>query len=121
MGLEFKVDVQLDANKIEKKVNSLFDETLMLQIHSLFERYCDPYVPYLHGPLSRTTDVTAERVRYTQPYAHYQYVGEDFNHTLEVHPKATAYWDKVMMSEMGEQFCDEVYELIHRRAKELYG
>lgn len=118
----FKVSIDFNEKSIQQKVdNLLIDDTLMLQIHAAFERYCEPYVPYLHGPLSRTAQASADGVKYTQPYAHYQYVGEHFNHTKTVHPKATAYWDKVMMSEQGEQFCKEVEALIQRRAKELYG
>lgn len=109
------------SRKIRKRLDDLVDETLMLQIHSAFERYCEEYVPFLTGALAQTTRVTPEYVEYIQPYAHYQYVGEDFNHTLIYHPKATAYWDKAMMTEKGEAFLREVKALIIRRAKDIYG
>ena len=121
MSQSFRVDVDIEDLGIQQKVENLLDDTLMLQIHAAFERYCDPYVPYLHGPLSRTAQASAKGVKYVQPYAHYQYEGVGFNHTKTVHPKATAHWDQAMMSEMGEQFELEVRELIRNRAKQLYG
>ena len=102
-------------------VDAFIDDTLMLRVHSLFERYCEPYVPFLTGALSQTTEVTPEYVKYKVPYAHRQYVGEDFNHTLTYHPLASAYWDRVMLSTQGDEFLEQVKELIRQRAGELYG
>ena len=114
-------NVEIDENAIGNKIRNLIDDTLMEQIHSLFERMMEPYVPYLSGTLSQTTEVTARSVKYTQPYAHYQYVGEEFNHTLVYHPLATSYWNKAMMTNEGEAFILQVQELLRRRARELYG
>jgi len=106
---------------IRRKLDRIIDDTLMLQIHAAFERYCEPYVPFLTGMLAQTTRVFPEYVEYIQPYAHYQYVGEHFDHTLIYHPKATAYWDKVMMTEQGDAFLAEVKALIKRRARQVHG
>jgi hypothetical protein len=102
------------------------DDVTMLEINNTFAKRCDPYVPFLEGPLSQSglAQVTPQFVEYGNsnvPYAHYQYVGENFNHTLDYHPKATAYWDKAMMREQGDAFCKEVEEILTRRAKEIYG
>lgn len=117
--------INLDEMKLKRRIrrrlDHIIDETLMLQIHAAFERYCEPYVPFLTGILSQTTRVFPEYVEYIAPYAHYQYVGTHFNHTLIYHPKATAYWDKVMMTEQGDAFLEEVKALIQRRAKQVYG
>ena len=113
------------ANELEKyavdTVDSFIDETLMKRIHSAFERYCEPYVPFLHGPLSQTTEVTSDYVEYKVPYAHYQYTGIWFDHTLTHHPLASAFWDKAMLSAQGEEFLEQVKALIVHRARELYG
>lgn len=121
MATHVKTKVYVNEAELEHKIENLIDDTLMLRIHSLFERMMDKYVPYLNGPLSRTAEVTAKGVTYVQPYARYQYVGEDFNHTTEVHPLATAYWDKAMMTNEGEAFTKQVQMLLKQRAKELYG
>lgn len=114
-----KVEVNEDA--LEHKIEELIDDKVMLEIHNKFAQYCNDYVPFLEGPLSQTIEVSPEGVRYTQPYAHYQYHGEGFNHTLDVHPLATAFWDKVMMQDRGEEFIKAVEEILKDRARQLYG
>lgn len=115
------VDVKVDEVALEHTITELIDDKVMLEIHNLFAKMCDPYVPFLEGPLSQTIEIQQEGVRYIQPYAHYQYHGEHFNHTKDYHPLATAFWDKVMMQERGQEFTAQVEEILKRRAKELYG
>lgn len=117
------VTVNVNNMAIKYTLDALIDDTTMLAIHNTFAKMCDPYVPMLNGPLheSGLAGVTAQGVEYNVPYAHYQYVGENFNHTTEFHPKATAFWDEVMMQEKGEEFSKEVEAILLRRAKELYG
>ena len=69
------VKVTIDDEAIVGKLNKLIDDTTMLQVHNEFARMCDPYVPMDTGTLAQTTEITSEGVRYTQPYAHYQYEG----------------------------------------------
>jgi len=122
MATHLTTKVEVNEAALGRKLDELLvDDKLMFQIHSLFERMMNKYVPYLNGPLSRTAEVTSHGVIYNQPYAHYQYVGEDFNHTKEVHPLATAYWDKAMMTNEGEAFTKQVQMLLKQRARELYG
>lgn len=99
----------------------LVDDTTMLMIHQAFAKRCDPYVPMLNGPLheSGLAGVTPEYVEYNVPYAHYQYVGQNFNHTTDYHPKATAYWDKVMLQEQGEIFTKELEAILAWRGREI--
>lgn len=114
-------DVSISDAFLEDKLNELITPELMLEIHNLFAKMCDPYVPFLEGPLSQTIEVTSDGVRYTQPYAHYQYYGTEFRHTLDYHPLASAMWDKAMMTDKGEEFTEQVRQILIRRAKELYG
>lgn len=115
------VSVKLNDQAIQDKMNKLCDETTMLEIHNLLAKMCDPYVPFLEGPLSQTTEITPKYVRYTQPYAHYQYYGVGFNHTKDYHPLASAKWDEAMLRDKREEFLMQVKEILVRRAKELYG
>ena len=118
-------EVMVNEDAITKKVLNVFNSVLtpdaQLEIATLFAKMCNPYVPFLEGPLSQTVEIHPTYLRYIQPYAHYQYTGTGFNHTLDYHPRATAYWDKVMMEEKGDEFLYQVRDILVRRAKELYG
>ena len=117
-----RVEVEVNTPAIQDKLSALFhDDRTMLEIHNLLAKTIDPWVPYLSGPLSQTVDVQPEYIRYVVPYAHYQYYGVGFNHTIEVHPLASAMWDKVAMQTMRESFEAQVKDILVRRAKELYG
>lgn len=116
-----EINVDINDAAIQKKLDMLIDDRTMYQIHDLLAKMCDPYVPFLEGPLSQTIEVSAESVKYIQPYARYQYYGENFNHTTDYHPQATALWDEAMMTEHGEEFKAMVREILRARARELYG
>lgn len=135
MGNHIGVEITLNANSIQQKVDNLINDETMLEIHNVFAKMCDPYVPFLEGPLSQSgmAQVTSEFVRYGGsayitdgrpggvPYGRYQYYGEGFNHTKDYHPKATALWDKAMIRENRDAFEQQVKDILVRRAKELYG
>lgn len=118
------VDVQFDDSALQDKLENLLgDDWMMTEIHNVLAKMCDPYVPWLTGNLAQSGmgGVSAAGVHYPGPYAHYQYYGLEFNHTLDYHPKASAMWDKAMMSEVGDSFIKQVEEIVKRRARELYG
>lgn len=103
---------------MEELVN---DEGTMLAVHTQFAKTVDPWVPYLTGMLAhRTIQITPQCVRYTQPYARYQYYGVGFNHTKDVHPLASAMWDKVAMQSKGDSFRQSVEKILKRRARVLW-
>lgn len=122
MGAEivkFKVDI--DDEKLAEQLTGLVDDKTMLEIHNLFAKTIDPWVPFLEGPLSQTLEITPEYVKYIVPYAHRQYNGVDFKHTTDYHPLASAQWDKVAMQTQLDSFTEEVKKILIRRANELYG
>ena len=117
-----KVKVEVDTTGLEDRfVDLCNDPTLKLNMHRVLAKKCDPYVPYLNSPLSRTVQVTPDYIEYVQPYAHYQYHGVGFNHTLTYHPLASAEWDQAMLRDHREEFEQELRALFIRRYKELYG
>lgn len=116
-----KVKVDINDKAIDERLSALMDNNTMLAIHNALARYCDPYVPFLEGPLSQTIQVEPTGVTYNQPYARYQYYGTHFKHTTDFHPKATALWDQVMMSERGDEFKAEVEGILRWRLQEIYG
>lgn len=116
------IEVEISDNKLIDALSKLKkDDKTMLELHNLLAKMCDPYVPFLEGPLSQTIEVSPESVKYIQPYARYQYYGTDFNHTLDYHPIASAKWDEAMMRDHGEEFYKQVEAILTRRAQELYG
>lgn len=121
MGNIIEYHIELDDKALVNMVTGLIDDKTMQEIHNLYAKMIDPWVPYLEGPLSQTLNITPEFVEYLVPYAHYQYVGDNFNHTTDYHPLATARWDKVAMQTELESFKKQVTAILERRAKEIYG
>lgn len=122
MPVKVRVQIADDAfQNLEKDLETAFkDDSTMLQIHNELARMCDPYVPFLNNPLSQTIEVDASGVTYVQPYARYQYHGEDFNHTVDFHPLASAYWDEAMLRDHEEEFLKQVADVLAWRMK-TYG
>ena len=119
MATRVQVDVKFDSRRLQRQFQRLQnDEQMMLEIHTTLARMVDPWVPYLNGPLSQTVEIEPRCVRYIQPYARYQYYGIDFNHTKDVHPLASAMWDKVAMQTQRDSFVQQVSEIVKRRAHE---
>lgn len=110
-------DIHFNTQNIQQKMEEIFnDNATMYEIHMAFARKIDPWVPYLTGDLSKLIQIEPHCVRYTQPYARYQYYGVGFNHTTDTHPLASAMWDKVAMETQLESFKAEVLDIIRRRA-----
>lgn len=117
---EIKISDRVLRKKLDRLKN---DDATMIEVHNLFAKMCNPYVPFLEGMLSQSglAHVTAEGVEYNVPYAHYQYNGTEFNHTLDYHPLASAEWDKAMLQDHKKEFEEQVKRILIRRAKQLYG
>lgn len=85
-----------DLNAMELQ-EELFNSNVRLYANNSLYKYCDEYVPFDTGTLSRDVIVTEEYVEYQQPYAHRIYNGIDFNFKKDKHPLATARWCDVSM------------------------
>lgn len=151
MAVGLKLDVYINDKKIREEFEKLVNDDTMYEIHDLFAKMCDPYVPMAEGVLAQILDVSKDSVHYNTPYAHYMYVGEvygpnipiiedgivvgffsipgvkkkptgrEIQYNKEYHPKASKEWDKAMMNERGEEFLEKVKEILMQRCKELYG
>lgn len=152
MSNPFEFTVYLDELGLERWFEQLCsDEQTMLEIHNLYAKMMDPYVPMQEGVLSQSTEITSQSVKYTQPYAHYQYegavygpnipiteggeivgffsppgqkkypTGASLNYSKEMHPLASSHWDKAMLAAKGDEFREGVKQILIRRANELYG
>ena len=120
--MKLTVGVEIDNAVISAILDELTTPDTMLEIHNTLARMCDPYVPFLNGPLSQSGlgGVTSEGVAYTTPYARYQYYGENFNHTVDVHPLASAMWDQAMLRDHGDEFNEQVRRILRDKAREIY-
>ena len=107
-------DSKFQWNKSQPQINADlgFVKRLNLFTAETCARYMNPFVPMESGMLSQTfltsADTNTGYVEYIQPYAHYQYVGEDLNHSKEMHPLATSCWDKAMWIAKKGQVAKEV-------------
>lgn len=117
-NVKVKIDHRIISYKLHGQIEKVNNPTTMLAIHNTLAKRCDPYVPFLNGPLSQTNIVSAEGVRYIQPYARYQYYGTDFNFTRDYHPLASAMWDKAMLRDHGTEFYQEVKDIIKWRIQQ---
>lgn len=111
-----KINVKI-SDALKSRLKDINSPGTMLTIHNTLAKRCDPYVPYLHGPLSQTIHISSKGVTYTQPYARRQYFGDDFHHTLDKHPLASARWDEAMMRDHGDEFNQEVEDILRWRLK----
>jgi hypothetical protein len=108
-----EADLQGITDNLREVVN---DDQTMLLIHALFAQTIDPYVPYDTGYLSKgSVEIESDGVVYTAEYAQKQYYGDEFRHKTEVHPLATAFWDRVAMQTELDSFAEGVKEIILRR------
>ena len=150
-GFTADVNLQFDDGIFQGILEHIVDDSTMYAVHNLFAKMCDPYVPFQEGVLSQTLEITPQWVRYVQPYSHYIYTGLVYGPNIPimengvivgwfsppgqkkhptgkriqygtgVHPKASAEWDKAMMQEHGDEFNEQVKQILIRRAAELYG
>lgn len=110
--ITIKVDDNLEDALITPAELLNNDPRIKLAIYDDLKARCDPYVPFLNGPLSQTAQSTVNGVVYSQIYARYQYYGVNFRHTIEYHPQASAKWNEAMMRDHGDEFKQEVKEII---------
>jgi len=115
------VNLQIDDAFIGNIEKVLTDEDTLIEVNQALAKWCDPYVPYRTGALSKNLIIDSTGVTYNQPYAEKNYYGVDIPHNLTYHPLATAKWDEAMMRDHGDEFVNEVSDIIARRLRELNG
>lgn len=111
MGLNISLS---KSTSIRDKVAAINNPNTIQTICEILARRCDPYVPYNTGALSRNVTIAQGKVKYNQPYARRQYYGDEIVHNPEYHPLATAYWDRAMLRDHGDEFYAEVKETVKR-------
>ena len=114
--------ITLKWNKPVSKVagDATGGDTTLLFMANEAQRLMDPYVPATQAQvLADNVEVGVKngvgQVHYKVPYARYQFYGQGFNWSKEVHPKATGRWDLAMKSERGADLVKAVQNFIKRR------
>lgn len=107
MSISLTINPQQVANRI-------LTRDVKYYANSRTQAYCDPYVPFRDGNLSQNVTITDEYVQYNSPYAHRIYNGIDFNFSKDIHPLATAQWNRTMAAAKGQQLADDITEYIKR-------
>lgn len=75
-------------------------------------RHMNKFIPMDTGMLSQNFITQPFKVIYTSPYAHRVFYGEHFKFNKELHPLATAHWDKATSSASGRQIAKEIETFI---------
>ena len=148
MGSIIKAKVGVNVDALQRKLEDVLDDRTMLEIHNLYAKMMEPYVPF--GMDLANLEVTPEHVRYNTPFAHYMYEGITYGLNIPIiengiivgwfskpdedgrkhptgttlkysKPKASAHWDQAMLAEKKEEFVHQVEEILKRRARELNG
>lgn len=93
------------------------------EVATIFRRYCEPYIPYDSGNMSRRTRITTAKdhatITYLTKYARPQYYGTggyiegannpiEWKRNLSEHPLATSFWDKAAWTGNKKQIISEV-------------
>lgn len=137
------IKVKINEKQAVERIESLVDDSFMIEVHNEFARIIEPWVPMDEGPLSQGYEVTRDYVRYKEEYAHYMYMGELYlaengsswakegekkhptgrplKYGKEKHSLATKEWDKVAMQTEIDRFAEYVKKRLIERHKYLYG
>ena len=138
--------IKVNEEEIGARIEEVINDEAMLEIHNLFAKMMEPYVPF--GSDLASIEVTPEYVKYDTPYAHYHYEGLVYGPNIPIiedgivvgwfsipgkkkhptgaelkfkKPLASAHWDEAMMRDKGEEFVAQVKQILQRRARELNG
>ena len=122
------VKVDINTAKILKSRGLGSDNGVQKYLASEVKRFCDPYVPMQQGLLKNQTTIAADgsQLIYTQPYAHYQYVGKVMagrapksytGDDLTYHgaPMRGPQWDKRMLADKSKQLEQSLDAYIKKR------
>ena len=145
--MSFKIDVKVKINDVNKilKDHGLNENGRVIQFATTTaDRLMDPFVPRESGNLRRLKSYpSASKIKYTSPYAHYQYTGDEYispklgvsgiplksgrwwspkgekkkksGKKLNYHTPGTGpEWDKLMMEKKGKELTRDIQNYINK-------
>ena len=147
MSSGFKIDVKVkinDVNKILKDHGLNKDGRVIQYARNEADRLMNPFIPMQNGTLRRLkTYPSPSKIKYTSPYAHYQYTGDEYispklgvsgiplksgrwwspkgekkkksGKKLNYHTPGTGpEWEKLMMKEKGKELTRDIQNCINK-------
>lgn len=145
MSSGFNVKIKMNAtNKILKDHGLSKDGRVVQYITTTAERLMNPFIPFQNGELRRLKSYPSpSKIKYTSPYAHYQYKGDEYisprlgvsgillksdrwwspkgekkkksGKKLTYHEAGTGpEWDKLMMKQKGKELIQDVQKYVNR-------
>lgn len=131
------VKISISGLNPSKVADRIIDDKAKLFFANNVARRMEQFWAKDTGTLSTTHDIQPDYIHYTQPYAHYMYVGKLYlasngsawaksgerkhktstkiNYSRDKNPLATSYPDKAMMRKDGEALADEMTDYFRRR------
>lgn len=90
-----RVAIKVDIGKLR----SVIDGNTRLFANESLYRHAVPYIPRETGTLMELVEITEKGIRFTQPYAHYQWYGlsksgNPLHYSKSQHPLATDHWEE---------------------------
>lgn len=112
-----KVKIEFEKPNVGKTAGRIFSDDVLMYFGQQAAKQMTPYVPMDQGPLSQNYIVTTKYVEYQMPYAHRQFNGDNFNFSKDMHPLATAHWDRAMMAARKDRLTQSVENYIKTKRK----
>lgn len=145
--MAFKIDVKVkinDVNRILKDHGLNKDGRVIQYARNEADRLMNPFIPMQNGTLRRLkTYPSPSKIKYTSPYAHYQYKGDEYispklgvsgiplksgrwwspkgekkkksGKKLNYHTPGTGpEWDKLMMEKKGKELTRDIQNYINK-------
>ena len=143
MKIDIKVKIN-DVNKILKDHGLNKDGRVIQYARNEADRLMNPFIPMQNGTLRRLkTYPSPSKIKYTSPYAHYQYTGDEYispklgvsgiplksgrwwspkgekkkksGKKLNYHTPGTGpEWEKLMMKEKGKELIRDIQNYINK-------
>lgn len=109
------VTVRLEGFNSQKTIKRIVkNDRVGLFMAETTAKHMDKYVPADTLTLAQTRITRPWEIEFVQPYANRIFNGDSFNFSRDVHPLATAHWDKVTEKNQGKKIASEVTEFIKR-------
>ena len=122
--------------EVQNKFAQMCDEFVPMQEGMLaqninvtpqYVEYKSPYAHYLYvgevyGPNIPITNSDGDIEGWFSPPGQKKHpTGRQMQFSKEMHQKASKEWDKAMIAEKGDEFCEAVKQILIERAREMYG
>lgn len=111
--------IEISFSPYKKISTRVIDNKTKMFIGNECGKLMEKYWAFDRGVLSQTYKVAPDHIAYTQKYAAPMYYGAirgtKVNYNREIHPLATSYPDRAMMTAEKDKLCRAITEYLKRR------